>query len=49
MALMTKTWTLAEYHQVVDAGVLDDQPSGVARRRDLYVRSHFEGGASGHR
>ena len=26
MALMTKTWTLAEYHQVVDAGVLDDQP-----------------------
>ena len=22
MALMTKTWTLAEYHQVVDAGVL---------------------------
>ena len=30
MALMTKTWTLAEYHQVVDAGVLDDQPR-VAR------------------
>ena len=26
MALMTKTWTLAEYHQVVDAGVLDGQP-----------------------
>ena len=26
MALMTKIWTLAEYHQVVDAGVLDDQP-----------------------
>ena len=23
MALMTKIWTLAEYHQVVDAGVLD--------------------------
>ena len=22
MALMTKIWTLAEYHQVVDAGVL---------------------------
>ena len=26
MAVMTKTWTLAEYHHVVDAGVLDDQP-----------------------
>ncbi len=26
MALMTKTWTLAEYHQVVDTGVLDGQP-----------------------
>ena len=26
MALMTKTWTVAEYHRLVDDGVLDDQP-----------------------
>ena len=26
MALMTKTWTLAEYHRLVDEGILDDQP-----------------------
>lgn len=26
MALMTKTWTLAEYHRLVDDGILDDQP-----------------------
>ena len=26
MALMTKTWTVAEYHRLVDEGILDDQP-----------------------
>ena len=26
MALMTKTWTVAEYHRLVDQGILDDQP-----------------------
>lgn len=26
MALATKTWTVAEYHRLVDDGVLDDQP-----------------------
>lgn len=26
MAVMTKTWTLAEYHRLVDEGILDDQP-----------------------
>lgn len=26
MALMTKTWTLDEYHRLVDEGILDDQP-----------------------
>ena len=26
MALMTKTWTVAEYHRLVDDGILDDQP-----------------------
>ena len=26
MALTTKTWTVAEYHRLVDDGVLDDQP-----------------------
>ena len=26
MALMTKTWTVAEYHRLVDEGILNDQP-----------------------
>ena len=26
MALMTKTWTVVEYHRLVDEGILDDQP-----------------------
>ena len=26
MALVTKTWTVAEYHRLVDEGILDDQP-----------------------
>ena len=26
MALMTKTWTVDEYHRLVDEGVLDDEP-----------------------
>jgi len=26
VALMTKTWTVAEYHRLVDEGILDDQP-----------------------
>ena len=26
MALMTKTWTVDEYHRLVDEGILDDQP-----------------------
>ena len=26
MALTTKTWTVAEYHRLVDEGILDDQP-----------------------
>ena len=26
MALMTKTWTVSEYHRLVDEGILDDHP-----------------------
>ena len=26
MALTTKTWTVAEYHRLVDEGILDGQP-----------------------
>ena len=26
MALMTKTWTVDEYHRLVEEGILDDQP-----------------------
>ena len=29
MALMTKTWTVAEYHRLVDQGILDDQPGSI--------------------
>ena len=31
MALMTKTWTVAEYHRLVDDGILDDQPVELLR------------------
>ena len=38
MALMTKIWTLAEYHQVVDAGILDDEPVELLNG-EIIVRS----------
>ena len=49
MALMTKIWTLAEYHQVVDAGVLwlvEYANTSLSKDLDQKKRLYAEAGIS---
>jgi len=46
MARMTKTWTLAEYHQVVGTGALDGQPVELLRGEIVVMSPEGEPHAS---